>query len=135
MAQTITTSVRDMVSAATGEIETLSLDDAKALHAQGGVVFVDLRDVRELGRDGKVAGALHVPRGMLEFWVDPESPYHNETLSSAERLVLFCASGWRSALAAKALQEMGMENVAHISGGFTAWVKAGKSVEQAARKS
>ena len=127
--------VRELVAEAEAVVETLSIDEAERLRDAGSALLVDVRDVRELAREGKVPGAFHAPRGMLEFWVDPESPYHNETLSSAERLVLFCASGWRSALAAKALQEMGMENVAHISGGFTAGVKAGKSVEQAARKS
>ena len=127
--------VRELVAEAEAVVETLSIDEAERLRDAGSALLVDVRDVRELAREGKVPGAFHAPRGMLECWGDPESPYHNETLSSAERLVLFCASGWRSALAAKALQEMGMENVAHISGGFTAWVKAGKSVEQAARKS
>ena len=127
--------VRELVAEAEAVVESLSIDEAERLRDAGSALLVDLRDVRELAREGKVPGAFHAPRGMLEFWVDPESPYHNETLSSAERLVLFCASGWRSALAAKALQEMGMDNVAHITGGFTAWAKAGKSTEQAAKKS
>ena len=125
MAQTITTSVRDLVAAAIGEIETLSLDDAKALHGQGGVVFVDLRDVRELGRDGKIAGALHVPRGMLEFWIDPASPYHKPVFAEDNRFIFYCASAWRSALATKAAQDMGLAPVCHFEGGFTAWKEAG----------
>ena len=125
MAQTITTSVRDLVAAAIGEIETLSLDDAKALHGQGGVVFVDLRDVRELGRDGKIAGALHVPRGMLEFWIDPASPYHKPVFAEDNRFIFYCASAWRSALATKATQDMGLAPVCHMDGGFNAWKEAG----------
>ena len=127
--------VRELVAEAEAVVETLSIDEAERLQEDGSALLVDLRDVRELAREGKVPEAFHAPRGMLEFWVDPESPYHNETLSSAQQLVLYCASGWRSALAAKALQEMGMENVAHIGGGFTAWVKAGKPVERLAKKS
>ena len=95
---------QQLVGEAEAEIETVSLDEAEKILSEGTALIVDIRDVRELGREGKIPGAYHAPRGMLEFWVDPESPYHNETLSSAERLVLFCASGWRSALAAKALQ-------------------------------
>lgn len=81
-----------------------------------GHVFVDLRDIRELQREGKIPGAFHAPRGMLEFWVDPESPYH-------------CAGGWRSALAAQTAQRMGLEPVCHIEGGFKAWLEAGGAVE------
>ena len=118
-----------MVDEAEAEIETVSLDEAENILSEGTALIVDIRDVRELGREGKIPGAFHAPRGMLEFWVDPESPYHHEQLSSAERLLLYCGSGWRSALATKALQDMGMDNVAHIGGGFTAWVKAAKPVE------
>ena len=124
MAQTITTSVRHMVAAANAEIETLSLDQAGALHGRDDVVFVDLRDVRELGREGKIAGALHVPRGMLEFWIDPASPYHKPVFQEDKRFVFYCGSGWRSALAAKAAQDMGLTPVCHIEGGFTAWKEA-----------
>jgi rhodanese-related sulfurtransferase len=125
MAQTITTSVRDLVTAANGEIETLSLDEAGALHGRDDVVFVDLRDIRELGRDGQVAGALHVPRGMLEFWIDPASPYHKPVFAEDKRFVFYCASGWRSALSTKAAQDMGLAPVCHIDGGFSAWKTAG----------
>ena len=121
--------VRELVAEAEAVVETLSAEEACRLQEAGEALLVDLRDVRELGREGKVPGAFHAPRGMLEFWVDPESPYHHEALSSADRLVLFCASGWRSALAAKTLGEMGMENVSHIGGGFTGWRDAGKPVE------
>ena len=129
MAQTITTSVRDMVDAANGAIKTLSLDAAGALHGDDSVVFVDLRDVRELGREGRVAGALHVPRGMLEFWIDPASPYHKPVFAEDKRFVFYCASGWRSALATKVAQDMGLAPVCHIEGGFTAWKAAGLPVD------
>ena len=129
MAQTITTSVRDMVAAANAEIETLSLDQAGALHGRDDVVFVDLRDVRELAREGKIAGALHVPRGMLEFWIDPASPYHKPVFQEDKRFVLYCGSGWRSALAAKAAQDMGLAPVCHIEGGFSAWKEAGLAMD------
>ena len=125
MAQHITVSVRELVDAANAEIETLSLDQAGALLGCDDVVFVDLRDVRELGREGKVEGALHVPRGMLEFWIDPASPYHKPVFQEDKRFVFYCGSGWRSALATKAAQDMGLKPVCHIAGGFTAWKEAG----------
>ena len=125
MAQDITVSVRELVDAANAEIETLTLDEAGALLGRDDVVFVDLRDVRELGREGKVEGALHVPRGMLEFWIDPESPYHKSVFQEDKRFILYCGSGWRSALATKVAQDMGLAPVCHIAGGFTAWKEAG----------
>ncbi len=96
--------------------------------------LVDLRDVRELQREGRIPGALHCPRGMLEFWLDPESPYHKPALGGDRKLVFFCAAGWRSALATKTAQDMGRANVAHIDGGFTAWREAGGPVEDPAPK-
>ncbi len=93
------------------------------------VLLVDIRDIRELWRDGAVPGALHAPRGMLEFWVDPESPYAREVFQSGKRFVFFCAGGLRSALAAKAVQDMGLAPVCHIAGGFTAWKEAGGPIE------
>ena len=99
------------------------------------VVFVDLRDPRELEREGRMPGAFHCPRGMLEFWIDPESPYARPLFQQDKRFVFFCGGGWRSALAAKAAQDMGLKPVAHIRGGFSAWKKAGGDVEAApARK-
>lgn len=125
MAQTITTSVRDLVAAANGEIETLTLEEAHAFHGRAEVVFIDLRDVRELGHDGKIARTLHVPRGMLEFWIDPASPYHKPVFAEDNRFVFYCASAWRSALATKAAQDMGLAPVCHFEGGFNAWKEAG----------
>lgn len=120
---------KQLVDEASRRIRTLSVDEALAKHGDPDVVFVDVRDVRELERDGMIAGAFHAPRGMLEFWVDPESPYHKPVFAQPHtRYVLFCAAGWRSALATKTLQEMGLENVAHIEGGFSAWKEAGAPV-------
>jgi len=118
-----------LIENAEKEIETLDQAAAAALLNDPGVVFVDLRDPRELTREGKIPGAFHAPRGMLEFWVDPESPYHKPVFARPHtRYVLFCAAGWRSALATKTLQEMGLESVAHIDGGFTAWKESGAPV-------
>ena len=118
---------RRLVAEAEAEVSAVSPRDAAA-RAAAGALLVDLRDVRELRREGGIEGAFHAPRGMLEFWVDPDSPYHREQLSSADHLVLFCNLGWRSALAAKALQDMGMDNVSHMEGGFDAWKAEGLPV-------
>jgi rhodanese-related sulfurtransferase len=108
------------------------VEQALALHGDPGVVFVDLRDPREIQREGKIPGAFSCPRGMLEFWVDPESPYAKPVFQEDKRFLFYCASAWRSALATKAVQEMGLEKVAHVGGGFTAWKKAGGAVEMPA---
>ncbi len=117
--------VKDMVAEANKVVDTLTAEEAMALHGQDGVTFVDLRDPRELQRDGMIADAFHCPRGMLEFWIDPDSPYAKERFWSGDRFVFYCASGWRSALSAKVAQEMGLENVSHIVNGFGGWKKAG----------
>jgi rhodanese-related sulfurtransferase len=130
MAQTITTSVKSLVDAAEREIENLSTEQAIALHGKDDVLLVDIRDIRELQRDGKVPGAFHCPRGMLEFWIDPESPYHKPVFNQAKKYVFFCAGGLRSALAAHTAHRMGLKPVAHIRGGFGAWKKAGGPVEE-----
>ncbi len=119
---------RQLVNEAMASVHTLSLAQARAAHASGELLFVDLRDVRELEREGVIPGAVHAPRGMLEFWVDPESPYFHKAFAAGKPLVLFCAAGWRSALAAKTLQDMGVESVSHIEGGYTAWKAAGAPV-------
>ncbi len=123
----------ELLEDARRRIENMPVADALALHGDADVLFVDLRDVRELWRDGMISGAFHAPRGMLEFWIDPASPYHKEEFASGKRLLFYCASGWRSALAADTAQRMGIERVAHIDGGFTAWKEAGGPVEQRAR--
>jgi rhodanese-related sulfurtransferase len=124
-----------MVDEAMAAITTHSVDDAVALHGRDDVQFIDIRDVRELDREGVIPGAFHAPRGMLEFWVDPESPYHKPVFARPDtQYVLFCAAGWRSALATRTLQEMGLEKVAHVEGGFEAWKKAGGPVAEKAHK-
>ena len=120
---------KSLVDEAMVQVTTYTPEQAKALHGHPGVQFVDIRDVRELEREGVIPGALHAPRGMLEFWVDPESPYHREAFAQDKEYVLFCAAGWRSALATKTLMDMGMERVAHVGGGFKAWQEAGGTVE------
>ena len=122
--------VMDMVAEANAVVETISAEEAVRLHGAEGVTFVDIRDVRELKRDGAVPGAFHCPRGMLEFWIDPESPYAKPQFQQGGRYVLFCAGGMRSALAARTAHEMGLEGVCHIEGGFGAWKKAGGPVEE-----
>lgn len=126
---------RDLIDEAEAQIETWTVDRAKEHHKNKNIKFVDLRDIRELYRTGKIAEAFHAPRGMLEFWVCPESPYHKDFFADADSTyVLYCQSGWRSALAAKAIKELGMENVSHIEGGFSAWTEAGGEVEPVEKK-
>ena len=134
MPQNITTSAKSLVEAAEREVETLPVEDAIKLHGRDEVVLVDIRDPRELQRDGKVPGAFHCPRGMLEFWIDPTSPYHKPRFAEDKRFVFFCAGGLRSALTTKTLQDMGLAPVAHIVGGFAAWKQAGGPVETPAPK-
>jgi rhodanese-related sulfurtransferase len=121
----ITKGVKQLVEEANAEIETVPLDAAKALLEDDGVVFVDIRDVRELDREGMIPGAMHAPRGMLEFWIDPDSPYHKDIFASGKKFLLYCAGAQRSALAAKAIQDMGLTPVAHLEGGFGGWKEAG----------
>uniref|UniRef100_UPI003BAD59F8 rhodanese-like domain-containing protein n=1 Tax=Stappia sp. TaxID=1870903 RepID=UPI003BAD59F8 len=125
----ITKGYKALLEEANAAIETLSVEDAIAASRDPGVVLVDIRDVRELKREGKVPGAIHAPRGMLEFWVDPDSPYFKDVFGEDKKFVFFCAAGWRSALATRTVQEMGLSPVAHIEGGFGAWKAAGGPVE------
>ncbi len=129
MPQTITRGYKALLEEANAKVETVPAEAAVRLHGREDVVFVDLRDPRELEREGRVPGAFHCPRGMLEFWIDPESPYHKPVFAEDKRFVFFCAGGWRSALAAATAQEMGLTPVAHVEGGFGAWKKAGGPVE------
>jgi rhodanese-related sulfurtransferase len=126
---------RQMLDEAEAEVETLQPADAVKLHGADGVLFVDLRDPREIEREGRIPGAFPCTRGMLEFWIDPASPYHKPVFAEPKRFVFFCAGGWRSALAAKTAQDMGLENVAHIGGGFKEWREAGGPIEAPAKKS
>jgi len=125
---------RQMLDEANAEIEAVSPDQAAALLEDDGTIFVDLRDPREVEQNGRIPGAKHCPRGMLEFWIDPESPYHKPYFASGKSFVFFCAGGWRSALATKTAQDMGLAPVKHILGGFTAWKDAGLPVELAEAK-
>ena len=118
-----------LLGQANTEIETVSVEDAKTFIDSEDVLFVDVRETQEVQNTGGLPGHVHVPRGLLEFLVDPESPMHKPELSSGKRLVVYCASGGRSALAAKTLQDMGVENVCHIAGGFTAWIEAGGTIK------
>lgn len=129
MAQTITKGYKALVAEAEREITTLSIEEARALHGSVDTMFVDLRDPRELEREGRIPGAFHCPRGMLEFWLDPGSPYFKPVFGEDKRFVFFCAGGMRSALAAKTAQDMGLKPVAHIAGGFGAWRRSGGPVE------
>ena len=130
------TSAADMVAKARARIDEVETADLIALVDDPDVVIVDIRDVRERQRTGFIPGSVHAPRGMIEFWVDPESPYFKEVFGQeGKRYVFHCASGWRSALAAAALQELGATNVAHLRDGFTDWVESGGEVEDIAESS
>jgi rhodanese-related sulfurtransferase len=124
----LTKGCKQLIAEARAKIRTLSQEEARALHGNPDVLFVDIRDVRELEREGMIPGAFQAPRGMLEFWVDPESPYYREVFGSGKQFVLYCASAWRSSLAAAALTEMGLPRVAHLDGGFKAWKESGAPV-------
>ena len=120
----ITKTVKMLVAEAKQQTNSISPADAHYRQQAGDAVLIDIRDIRELQRDGRIDGAFHAPRGMLEFWADPDSPYHKEIFATKGELVLFCASSWRSALAAKTLQDMGFNNIRDMDGGFTAWKTA-----------
>ena len=122
------TPVKTLVDDAKRVITSISVDDAITRHTDAKDVFIDIRDIRELQREGTIPGAFHAPRGMLEFWADPQSPYHKSVFATDKTIILFCASSWRSALAAKTLQDMGMTNIIEMNGGFTAWRKAGGAI-------
>lgn len=122
------TSASDMVAAAKQQVENLNVDQVADEIDQGALV-VDLREADELAQTGRIPGAIHVPRGMLEFRADPASPYHFDELDPSRRVIVHCAAGGRGALAARTLNEMGYENVAHLDGGITAWIGAGRPTE------
>ena len=119
-----------LIEGAMAQIKTISLEQASEFMSDANTVFVDIRDVRELEREGMIPNALHAPRGMLEFWVDPDSPYYKPIFGEGKRLVLYCASAWRSALATETLQRMGVPNVCHLEGGFSSWKKAGLPIAE-----
>lgn len=126
---------KELVAAAEEHIETISVDTALTQLGEPGITFVDLRDIREIWREGKIPGAQHVPRGLLEFWLDPESPYFRGDIFSADaRYVFYCNLGWRSALATHTAQMMGLTNACHIEGGFKNWLEKGGSSETVAKR-
>jgi rhodanese-related sulfurtransferase len=125
---------KDLLAEAATRIETVDVETVARLQDDPEVQLMDIRDIRELEREGTLAGAFHAPRGMLEFWVDPDSPYYKPLFASGKRFVLFCGSGWRSALAADVLTRMGLPRVCHMAGGFSAWKAAGLAVVPVVRK-
>jgi rhodanese-related sulfurtransferase len=134
MPQNITISYRDLMAEAEAEIAHVEASEAIDLAKRDDVVVVDIRDIRELEREGRIPGSYHAPRGMLEFWVDPASPYHKPVFADDKTFIIQCASGWRSALATQVLQRMGLKPVLNLRGGFSAWKQAGGSVERVERK-
>lgn len=125
----ITRGIKELCAEAEREIETMTVEQVMAVKDDPNVQIVDIRDIRELWRDGAIPDSLHAPRGMLEFWVDPASPYHRDDFASGKKFIFYCAGGMRSALAAQAVQSMGLKPVAHMAGGYGAWVKAGCPTE------
>ncbi|MBX2957058.1 MAG: rhodanese-like domain-containing protein [Cyclobacteriaceae bacterium] len=121
-------SAAEMVKAAKQQIENLTPQQVQDELAKGNVVLIDIRETEELKQNGKITGAVHAPRGMLEFYADPSMPYYKPEFDKSKRIILHCASGGRSALATATLKQMGYENVAHMDGGFKAWKESGKPV-------
>ena len=130
----ITKGIKELCAEAETVVETWTVDEARNHLEDEDVVFVDIRDIRELWREGAIPGAVHAPRGMLEFWVDPQSPYARDVFQSGKRFMFFCAGGLRSALAAKSVQEMGLSPVCHMAGGYSAWKKIDYPTEAKEKK-
>jgi len=124
-------SAKELVAQANSRVKTVSAQEAMSMLNDPDTIFVDLRDSSELQRDGKIPGAVHVNRGMLEFVMDPTLPYHNPVFSSGKKVLFYCASGGRSALAADTAQTMGLERVSHLGGGFKGWKESNGPVEKA----
>ena len=129
MALNITRTVKQMVAEANKQVEEISITDAHDLIGRDDVLFIDIRDIREVAKTGRVLGARHVPRGMLEMWIDPDTPYHREFFAEDRKFIFYCAGAWRSALAAKTAQDMGLTPVAHLEGGINAWIEAGGPID------
>ena len=125
---------KQLVDDANAQVVTIPVADAVDLLGDPRVLFVDIRDPRELERDGQIPGAYRAPRGMLEFWIDPDSPYHKPVFAEDKKFVFFCAGAMRSALAAQTAQRMGLKPVAHIEGGFSKWKKEGGPFEMDERE-
>jgi len=127
----ITKGYKELVAEAERQIRTIDSATLKTRlqELDASLLIIDLRDVREVKREGKIPGSLHIPRGMLEFWIDPDSPYYRSEFDTAEELILYCNKGWRSALSVQSLQTMGVENIAHLKGGMEQWQKDGGTVD------
>ena len=130
MTQTIVRGIKAMIDEANALVEVMSAEDAIAAAKQPDVILIDIRDPREIERDGRIPGAFSCTRGMLEFWIDPESPYAKPVFQENKKFIFHCAGGLRSALAAKTAHDMGLAPVAHMAGGFAAWRDAGGPVEK-----
>ena len=129
MGQNITRSVLDLVAEADAAVDRISIAEGLEMLGRDDVLFVDIRDVREVAKTGRIKGARHVPRGMLEFWIDPGSPYHKPIFAEDRTFVFYCAGAWRSALCAKTAQDMGLRPVAHLEGGIGAWIDANGPID------
>lgn len=134
MPQTIVVGHKQLMAEAEAQVSHVSAAEAVAMQARPDVVIVDIRDIREVQREGRIPGSVHAPRGMLEFWVDPESPYHKPVFAEDKTFVIHCASGWRSLLATQVLQRMGLKPVLNMKGGFGAWKEAGGPIEKVEHK-
>lgn len=134
MTQNITTGYQALMDRASTKVKNVSAVETLKLQQRENVVIVDIRDARELEREGRIPGSFHAPRGLLEFWVDPTSPYHKPIFAEDKTFIVHCASGWRSLLATELLQDMGMKPVLNLEGGFAAWKEAGGSVEEYGKK-
>lgn len=130
MTQKISIGHKQLMAEAEAEVASITASEVKDMLGRDDVVIVDIRDVRELQREGHIPGSFHAPRGMLEFWVDPESPYFKPIFGEDKTFVIHCASGWRSLLATQVLQRMGLKPVINLKGGFAAWKEAGGPVEK-----
>ena len=129
MAQKIIKGIKVLLKNANQIVKTVSVEKCKLIQKNKDFVFVDLRDYREILKDGKIPGAFSCPRGMLEFWIDPDSPYHREFFNQDKTYIFYCASAWRSALAAKIAMEMGLSPVVHLEGGYSEWIRHGGDIE------
>jgi len=134
MPQTITRGIKDLLAEANALVDTMPVERAIKQHTRDDHVFVDLRDIREIERSGMIPGAFSCPRGMMEFWIDPESPYHKPVFAQDKTFVFYCASAWRSALSARVAQEMGLSPVLHLEGGFGEWQRQGGPVVERSKQ-
>ncbi len=134
MPQNIVIGHQQLMAEAEAQVSHVSAADAMELSRRSDVVVVDIRDIREVQREGRIPGSFHAPRGMLEFWVDPASPYHKAIFAENKTFVIHCASGWRSLLATQVLQRMGLNPVLNMRGGFGAWKEAGGPIEKVEAK-